>query len=429
MIVFKKSIQNISRQIVSSCAFPYRRFFSHKLSNRFFSSTFESVRAVTHFTDDQNMLRESVRGFANDEIGPLVRKMDEEQQIDSELLEKLFKQGYMGVDVSLDEGGCGMTFIDCLIVVEEIARVDPSIAVIVDVHNTLVNRCFKMYGTTEQKTLYLPKCAQEMVGSFCLSESESGSDAFALKTRAVKCNQRNGWIINGAKQWISNAKEAGVFIVFATVDPEKKYKGITAFIVDCTSNGLEVGKKIEKLGIRASSTCEVFFNDVFVPDDMVLGNVGEGYKIAIDGLNDGRIGIAAQMIGLANGAFNYTLEYLHRRKQFGNFLANFQGIKFQYAKLATEIEAARVLTYNAASLRAQKLPFTKEAAMAKLYASITAEKVASECVGLLGGNGFSSEFPIEKFYRDAKIGTIYEGTSNIQMETIAKCIQKDYISN
>eukprot|EP00922_Rhytidocystis_sp_ex-Travisia-forbesii_P073078 GHVS01108928.1.p1 GENE.GHVS01108928.1~~GHVS01108928.1.p1 ORF type:complete len:455 (+),score=54.89 GHVS01108928.1:61-1425(+) len=393
-------------------------------NRRTMSSVALAKHPVTVFTDDQTMLKDSVRRYAEEEIQPLVQRMDEEGKLDPGVLHSLFQQGYMGIEVDPVYGGSGMTFTDCLIVIEQIARVDPAVAVVVDIHNTLINRCLAMYGTEEQKDAYLPRCAQDMVGSFCLSESGSGSDAFALQARATRTE--GGWTITGSKQWISNSLEAGLFIIFATIAPELRHKGITAFLVDAGTDGLEIGGKYDKLGIRASSTCEVILNEVFVSDSRVLGEVGKGYKVAIEGLNEGRIGIAAQMLGLAEGAFSAAMAYINDRKQFNTRIADFQGVRFQYARLSAHIESVRCLVYNAAALKEAGHDFTREAAIAKLLASTTAEKVASECLELFGGYGFTKEYPAEKFYRDAKIGSIYEGTSNIQLETIAKIIQKEY---
>eukprot|EP00920_Eleutheroschizon_duboscqi_P030473 GHVT01073824.1.p1 GENE.GHVT01073824.1~~GHVT01073824.1.p1 ORF type:complete len:375 (-),score=80.27 GHVT01073824.1:980-2104(-) len=370
------------------------------------------------------MLRHAVRSFAEEEIKPFVREMDETEALRPEIISSLFKLGYMGMEVPAEYGGSAMSFSECLVVIEEISRVDPSVAVMLDIHNTMVIRCILNYGTQRQKNVYLPKLVEDSCSSFCLSESGSGSDAFSLKTSARRVD--GGWRLKGGKQWISSASDAKLFIVFATTDPSLKHRGISAFLVEAGAAGLQVGKKIEKLGIRASPTCEVFFDDVFVGDEDVLGEMGKGYKIAIDTLNEGRIGIAAQMLGLAQGAFDVSLPYLSERVQFGGALNSFQGVRFQVAELAVAIESARLLTYNAAALKESSLPFTKQAAMAKLHAGRTAEQVASQCVEFFGGNGFSKDYPLEKFYRDAKIGSIYEGTSNIQLETIAKLVVKEF---
>uniref|UniRef100_A0A0G4H630 Short/branched chain specific acyl-CoA dehydrogenase, mitochondrial n=1 Tax=Chromera velia CCMP2878 TaxID=1169474 RepID=A0A0G4H630_9ALVE len=404
-----------------SVTFPsaFHRFQSSKA----FSST-AARSAVTAFTEEQEALREMTRKFANETIAPLTAQMDVEGRMDPSVVESLFQQGFMGVEIEEKFGGAGGSFTDACLVVEEIARVDPAVAVMVDIHNTLINRCLSFYGSEAQREKYLPKVATEIVGSFCLSESGSGSDAFALKCRAEKVD--GGWKLNGAKQWISNSKEAGVFLVFATVDPEKRHKGITCFIVDAGAPGLEIGGKYDKLGIRASSTCEVILSDCFVPDENVLGKVGEGYKVAIESLNEGRIGIAAQMVGLAKGAWEHAVRYAHERVQFGQPISEFQAVRFQFAEMRAEIEAAQVLVYNAAALKESGRPFTMEAAIAKLQAGRVAERVASQAVEMLGGYGFVKEYPVEKFFRDSKIGSIYEGTTAMQLETISKLIQKDF---
>ncbi|EFA76871.1 acyl-Coenzyme A dehydrogenase [Heterostelium album PN500] len=399
---------------------------SQRCLNRlnFSSSSFEKIPPITTLTADELMLKDTVAKFSNERIRPLVKKMDEKGELDKELLADCFANGLMGIEIPEEYNGTGLNFMSSIIIIEELAKVDPGISVIVDVQNTLINNCIKRYGNDAQKQQYLPKLATEMVGSFCLSESSSGSDAFALKTRADK--QGDYYVINGGKAWITNAKEAGVFIVMANVDPSAGYRGITAFLVDRNTPGLEVGKKEDKLGIRSSSTCEVIFNDVKVPASNVLGQVGKGYKIAIEGLNEGRIGIAAQMLGLAEGAFESTLPYLMQRKQFGKPIAEFQGMQFTYADLAVDIEAGKLLTYNAARLQEAGKPFVTEASMAKLYCSRIAEKVSSACITMLGGVGITKEFDAEKYFRDCKVGQIYEGTTNIQLQVIAKSIMAKY---
>ncbi|CBZ54381.1 putative 2-methylbutyryl-CoA dehydrogenase [Neospora caninum Liverpool] len=375
--------------------------------------------------------------------------MDDEGSIGAEIIEGLFKQGYLGMEIDEKYGGSGMPFFNSLVVIEELSKVDPSVAALVDIHNTLINRALTLYGTDEQKEKYLPQLASSMLGSFCLSESESGSDAFALKATARRSENGDAWVLNGSKQWISTAREAGLFVVFASYDLDQGYRGITAFLVEAGTAGLDVGPPLEKLGIKASSTCEVVLNDVQacmhvaimtlknadkiqgffyiqVHDSCVLGEVGEGYKIAIRLLNEGRIGIAAQMLGLAKGAFEMAMTYMHDRQQFGKRIADFQGVRFEYAKLATEIEAAALLTYNAALLREAGEPFAKQAAMAKLKASQVAQSVTGACIDFVGGNGFTKEFGLAKLFRDSKIGTIYEGTSNMQLETIAKVLQREF---
>eukprot|EP01133_Synstelium_polycarpum_P002272 gene2272-2575_t len=379
---------------------------------------------ITELTDSEVMLRDTVAKFSQERMKPLVKKMDHEGQLDKGLLGELFENGLMGIEIDEQYGGTGLNFMSAIIIIEELAKIDPAISVIVDVQNTLINNCIKRYGTEAQRNKYLPRLATDMVGSFCLSETVSGSDAFALKTRAEK--QGDMYVINGGKAWITNAKEAGVYIVMANVDPSAGYRGITAFLVDRDTPGLEIGKKEDKLGIRASSTCEVIFNDVKVPASAILGQLGKGYKMAIEGLNEGRIGIAAQMIGLAEGAFESTMPYLMQRKQFGKAIGEFQGMQFTYADLAVDIEAGKLLTYNAARLQEAGLPFVTEASMAKLYCSRVAEKVSSACITMLGGVGITKEFDAEKFFRDCKVGQIYEGTTNIQLQTIAKSIAAKY---
>ncbi|KAL8439711.1 hypothetical protein Efla_000381 [Eimeria flavescens] len=339
---------------------------------------------------------------------------------------RLSAAGFMGMAAATAEGGSGMSFSDSLLVVEELARVDPSVGLLVGVHNSLVVRAVDLEGTEEQKKAYLPKLCSDTVGSFCLSESGSGSDAFSLGCLATRDEERKGWVIKGSKQWISNAEEAGLFLVFATVDPEKEHKGICCFLVDAKTEGLSLGRKCDKLGIRASSTCEVKLENVFVPDDRLLGRVGEGYKLAARLLNESRISTAALMLGLAQGAFDLAIPFLNDREQFGHKLADFQGVRFQAAELSVEMESARLLVLNAAALKTAGLPFVKEAAMAKYKAAKVAELVASQCVDFFGGRGYTREFPLEKFYRDAKIGALYEGTSNMQLETIFKAIAKEY---
>lgn len=380
--------------------------------------------ALTTLAEDEQMFYDEVAKFARNQIGPMVHDMDTQGQINPELLPKLFEQGVMGIEIPEKFGGAESSFFTSILVIEALATVDPSISVLVDVQNTLVINAFNRWGSDEQKARYFPKMATEWVGSYCLSEAGSGSDAFALKTRADRKGDK--WVINGTKLWITNAKEASVFLVFANVDFDKGYKGITAFIVDKDTPGFTVGKKEDKLGIRASSTCELTFEDVEVGDAQVLGEVGKGYKIAIETLNEGRIGIGAQMVGLAQGALDVAMKHMLERKQFGKRLADFQGMQFQYAQCAVDIEAARLMVYNAARLKDAGKPFVTEAAMAKLFSSQVAQRVSSMCVDFHGGVGFTREYPAEKFYRDAKIGTIYEGTSNMQLQTIAKVLQSKY---
>ncbi|MCX6612331.1 MAG: acyl-CoA dehydrogenase [Acidobacteria bacterium] len=376
------------------------------------------MQPLTQLSEEEQMFRDVVRRFARQEIAPLVRKMDEEGKLDPALLRKIFAQGFMGIDVPEEYGGQGGSFFQSILMIEELAAVDPAVSVCVDVQNTLVNNAVRIWGSPEQCEKYLGRLAGEMVGSYALSEAGAGSDAFALATSARKVD--GGWVLDGQKLWITNAAEAGLFLVFATVDLSLGYKGITCFLVDRETEGLTVGKKEDKLGIRASSTCEVVLNRVWVGDDAVLGEVGKGYKVAIETLNEGRIGIGAQMLGLAQGALDHAVGYAKQRKQFGKAIGDFQGVQFMLAECAVEIEAARLLVYNAARLRDAGEEFVQQAAMAKYYASIIAENVASRAIEVFGGVGFTKEYPVEKLYRDAKIGRIYEGTSNMQRVVIAK---------
>lgn len=375
-------------------------------------------RPLTELREDERMFRETVRRFAVEQIGPLVRRMDEEQRIDAGLLGKLFELGLMGISIPEGYGGAGGSFFDSVLAVEMISAVDPAVGVLVDVQNTLVASALTRWATEEQKKKYLTRLATDTVGAYALSEAGSGSDAFALETRAERRGE--GYVLNGRKLWITNAKEAGLFIVFATVDANAGYKGITAFVVEKGSPGFTVGRKEDKLGIRASSTCELVLDDCEVVAEQVLGEVGKGYKIAIETLNEGRIGIGAQMLGLAEGALGYAVKYAKERKQFGKALAEFQAMQFQLAEMATDVEAAKLMVYNAARLKDARIEFLKEAAMCKYFASNTAESVASLAVEVFGGAGFVRDYPVEKLYRDAKIGKIYEGTSFMQLATIAK---------
>jgi len=380
--------------------------------------------ALTILSDDEKMFQEAVAGFAKDRIGPHVSRMDREACIDPSLLPQLFQMGLMGIEIPEEYEGAGGSFMTAILAIEALAAVDPSISVMVDVQNTLVINALINYGNEDQKRKYLPKLANEWVGSYALSEASSGSDAFALKARAERKGDK--YILNGTKLWITNGGESSVFLVMANLNPELGYKGITSFIVERDFPGFKVGPKEDKLGIRASSTTEIILENCEVPIENRLGAEGIGYKIAIETLNEGRIGIGAQMLGLAQGAFDYAMNYILERKQFGKAIAEFQGVEFQYARAAMEIEAARLLVYNAARLKDAGKPFLKQAAMAKLYASEVAEKVASLSIELLGGVGFSKEYPVEKFYRDSKIGKIYEGTSNMQLSLIAKGLRKTY---
>jgi len=378
--------------------------------------------ALSDLTEQERMFQEAVRDFAESEIAPKVMAMDESAQMDPGLLLQLFEMGLMGVEIPERHGGTGADFFTSILVVEELSRVDPAISVLVDVQNTLVINALLKWGSDDQLTRYLPRLASDTVGAYALSEAGSGSDAFALACRAT--TDGDDWILDGHKLWITNGAEAELFIVFATVDADAGYKGITAFLVEKGSDGFGVGKKEDKLGIRASSTTELQFERVRVPADNVLGEVGKGYKVAIETLNEGRIGIGAQMLGLAQGALDHTVRYVQEREQFGRAIGSFQGVQFQLAEMATEIEAARLLVYNAARLKDAGKPFVTPAAMAKLFASEIAQRVASACIDLHGGYGFTKEYPVEKLYRDAKIGTIYEGTSNMQRQTIAKALMR-----
>ncbi|KHJ42994.1 putative acyl-CoA dehydrogenase [Trichuris suis] len=386
--------------------------------------------ALTDLSTDEEIMKSSSAKFAKEMVGPLVSRMDEESCLDSTVLRGLFLNGFMGIEIPSEYGGSEAPFFSVVQVVEELAKVDASVAIVCDVQNTLINSMLLAYGEEEQKKRYLPALCKNLIGAFCLSESTSGSDAFALKTTAERSG--SDYILKGEKLWITNAEHAGVFLVFANVDPSKGYKGITCFIVDRQLPGVSVARKEDKLGIRASSTCPVYFEEVRIPANCVLGEVGQGYRYAMEALNEGRIGIAAQMIGISQGCIDRTIPYLKERKQFGRRIFDFQrnehsqGMRHQLAEVCTKLEAARLLTYNAARLKETGLPFMKEAAMAKLYSSQIAGEATSKCVEWLGGNGFIKEYAVEKYYRDCKIGAIYEGTSNIQMNTIAKLIEKEY---
>ncbi|MEE2756687.1 MAG: acyl-CoA dehydrogenase [Myxococcota bacterium] len=385
-----------------------------------------TIKPLTILTEDEQMFQDAVYQYAKDQIGPKVSKMDEVGKIDPDIIPGLFEMGLMGVEVPEALGGAGGTFFTAILAVEALARIDPSVSVFVDVQNTLVNNALLNFASPALQERYLPKMCAEWVGSYALSESSSGSDAFALKTRATL--DGDTYTLNGSKLWITNGAEASMFIVMANVDPTQGYRGITSFIVERDTPGFKIGKKEDKLGIRASSTVELIFEDCKVPAANVIGDVGKGYKIAIETLNEGRIGIGAQMIGLAQGALDHAMAYMLERQQFGRPIAEFQGLEFQYAQVATEIEAARLMVYNAARLKDAKQPFVKEAAMAKLFSSQVAERAASMCLEFMGGVGFTKEYPAEKFYRDAKIGKIYEGTSNMQLATIGKLMRQFYSS-
>jgi alkylation response protein AidB-like acyl-CoA dehydrogenase len=382
------------------------------------AETLDRRLPLAELTEDERALRDAVRDFAEQRVRPLVRSMDEEAAMPRGLVDACFEVGLMGIEIPEAHGGAGGSFFMSVLAVEELARVDPSLAVLVDVQNTLVDNAVLKWGTDEQKSRYLPLLASRWVGAYALTEAGAGSDAFALACRAVDKGEH--WELTGRKLWISNAGEAELFLVMATVDPAQGYRGITSFLVERTFPGLQVGRREEKLGIRASSTCELVLDACRVPKANVLGPVGKGYKIAIETLNEGRIGIGAQMVGLAQGALDAAIRYVKERRQFGRPIAEFQGVQFQVAEMATRIEASRLLTYEAARRRDAGLPFLEQAAMAKLFASRSAEEVASRAVELFGGNGVSREYPVEKYFRDQKVGQIYEGTTHMQLIAIAR---------
>lgn len=369
-------------------------------------------------SDDEKTFRDMIRDFAEKAVKPHVAQMDKEAAMKPELIKQFFEMGLMSVETPEKYGGTGSSFFNACLAVEELSRVDGSCGVLVDVQNTLVTNAFLKWGNEDQKSRYLPKMTKEWVGAYCLSESSSGSDAFALQCKAEKKGDK--YVLNGHKLWITNAKEAGIYIVFANVDKTQGYKGITAFLVERTFPGFSVGKKEDKMGIRASSTCELLFENCEVPAQNILGEVGKGYKTAIETLNEGRIGIGAQMVGVAQGAFEAALNYSKTRQQFGKPISSFQGLQFQLSEMKIKLESARLMVYHAARLKDAGLPFVMEAAMAKYHSSKVAESVCSMAIDIFGGNGFTKEYPVEKFYRDAKIGQIYEGTSNMQLQTIAK---------
>ena len=380
--------------------------------------TREAHSPLTILSEDERLFYSTVKQFAEEAIAPQVRAMDDEQQFAAGLVGRLFELGLMSIEIPEELGGAGGTFFDAVLAIEAISTVDPSVAVLVDVHNTLVINALRRWGSPEQQQRWLPRLATGTVGAYALSEAGSGSDAFALQTRAEKV--ATGFRLNGRKLWISNAREAGLFIVFATLDPAAGYRGITAFLVEKGTAGFTVGRKEDKLGIRASSTCELIFDGCEIAEENLLGELGKGYRIAIETLNEGRIGIGAQMLGLAEGAWGHAARYAKERRQFGKPIAEFQAVQFTLAEMATEVEAAKLMVYNAARLKDAGQPYVREAAMAKLFASQVAERVASQCVEVFGGNGFVRDYPAEKYYRDAKVGKIYEGTSNMQLMTIAK---------
>ena len=371
---------------------------------------------LTVLSEEEQMFQQSVREFAVERIRPLVHDMDHDAKMNPDLIREFFDLGVMGIEVPDQWGGAGSTFFTAVLVVEELSHVDASCGVIVDVQNTLVNNILLRWGNEDQKSKYLAMLSRDTVGAYALSEAGSGSDAFALGTKAE--DKGDHWVLNGQKLWITNAAEAGVFVVFANANPDAGYKGITAFIIERDFPGFTVGKKEDKLGIRASSTCELILEDCRVPKENVVGETGKGYKIAIETLNEGRIGIGAQMIGVARGALEHAIAYVKERKQFGRTIADFQAVQFQIADAATQLEAARLMVYNAARLKDAKKPFVREAAMAKLFSSAVCEQVTSLAVQLFGGNGYTKEYPVEKFWRDSKVGQIYEGTSNMQLATI-----------
>ncbi|PYS88408.1 MAG: acyl-CoA dehydrogenase [Acidobacteria bacterium] len=375
---------------------------------------------LTIYSEDENMFRASVREFAEGELRPRVEQMDEAGKLDASLVKQLFDLGLMSVETPEEYSGAGASFFTAIIGVEELSRVDPSVGVLMDVQNTLVNNALIRWGNTEQKRKYLPQLATSKVGAYALSEAGSGSDAFAMQTKAV--DKGDHFVLNGQKLWITNGNEAEIFVVFANAKPEEGYRGITAFLVEKSFEGFAVGKKENKLGIRASSTTEIVLDNCRVPKENVLGEFGKGYKVSIETLNEGRIGIGAQMIGLARGALEAALNYTAERQQFGKSINQFQAVQFQLAEMATDLEAARLMVYNAARLKDAGLPFVKEAAMAKLTSSRVAERVASKAIELYGGYGYVKDYPVEKYWRDSKIGAIYEGTSNMQLQTIAKLI-------
>lgn len=378
---------------------------------------------LTHLTEDEQMLKDAAAEFADTVIKPKVEEMENAAKLDPELIDLFFEMGFMGIEIPEKYDGGGGTFFMSIVAIEQISRVDASVGVFMDVQNTLVNNAFLRWGSDEIKERFLPQLATGKVGAYCLSEAGSGSDAFALKCSAKE--DGDSYILNGTKLWITNANEADIFLLFANINPEQGYKGITCFIVERGMDGFSISKKENKLGIRASSTCEITLEDVKVPKKNILGEVGKGYKVAIETLNEGRIGIGAQMIGIAQGAYDAAVNYTKERQQFGKSISEFQAVQFQLARMATELEMARLLVYNAARLKEAGQSFLKEAAMAKYYCSEVAENISSMAVDLFGGYGYVKEYPVEKYYRDSKIGKIYEGTSNMQLQTIAKIILKE----
>ncbi|KAE8284150.1 Short/branched chain specific acyl-CoA dehydrogenase, mitochondrial [Larimichthys crocea] len=433
--ILSKSCRQISRPW-GACQAGWRSTSHRPATDMASDQGVVSFPPLQTYSEEENMMREAVKKYAQERIGPFVSKMDENCVMDKEVLDSLFEQGLMGIEIDPEYGGTGSTFFSSILVIEELAKVDASVAVLCDIQNTLINTLFSKLGTAAQKEQYLSRLSTDMIGSFCLSEAEAGSDAFALKTRAEK--HKDYYVINGSKMWISNAEHAGVFLVMANVDPSAGYRGITCFIVDRDTEGLEICKKENKLGLRASSTCPLNFDNVKVrPNTLhhggpmyleknILGQIGHGYKYAIGMLNEGRIGIAAQMLGLAQGCFDNTIPYTRQRVQFGKRIFDFQGMQHQISHVATQIEAARLLTYNAARMKEAGRPFIKEACMAKYFSAEVATLTTSKCIEWMGGVGFTKDYPIEKYYRDCKIGTIYEGTTNVQLSTMAKFIDKEY---
>ncbi|XP_015179364.1 PREDICTED: short/branched chain specific acyl-CoA dehydrogenase, mitochondrial [Polistes dominula] len=405
------------------CQIP-RKLIKRRCIQAYVSQRCYSPGPLTQFTDDELMMKDTVSKLAKEDIAPLVRKMEKEGRIDDNILKKLFENGLMGMEIPEEYGGTGGNFMTTILTIEEIAKVDGSVAALVDIHNTLVNSLIIKMANEEQKQKYLTKLAQNYVGSFCLTEPSAGSDAFSLKTVAKK--DGNEYVINGTKMWISNSDIAELFLVFANADTSAGYRGITTFFVERDTPGVTIGKPEDKLGIKASGTCMIHFENVRVPESNILGQFGHGYKYAAGFLNEGRIGIGAQMIGIAQGCLDATIPYTLERKQFGKDIFSFQSMQHQIAQVTTELESARLLVYNAARLVDAKKSIMKEAAMAKLVASETALRVTAKCIDFMGGVGFTTDFPQEKYFRDCKIGTIYEGTSNMQLSTIAKCIRKEY---
>jgi len=383
-------------------------------------SDYYAAAPLTTLSEDEQFFYDTIKDFARKKIGPLVKQMDEKAELDPSLIPQFFEMGLMGIDVEEKYGGADTSFFMATLAIEALSSVDASAATVVDVQNTLVNNAITNWGNEAIKEKYLPQLTEEKLGSYALSEADSGSDAFGLKTRAA--DKGDHWEINGRKLWITNAAEAEIYIVFANINPELGYKGITAFIIERDFEGFSVGKKEDKLGIRASSTCELILDNCKVPKGNVLGEAGKGYKVAIETLNEGRIGIGAQMIGLASGSLNAAIKYANERIQFGKTISKFQGVQFPLAQAVTELEAARLLVYNAARMKDSGQNFVKEAAMAKLLASQVAQKITSQMIDIFGGYGFTKEYPVEKYFRDSKIGTIYEGTTNMQLQTIAKII-------